>query len=81
MGKGRRGRAVRFGNRTADALRRYLRARARHPLAGRTPALLLGTKGAMTDSGLRQLLERRGANAGVENVHPTASGTPSPTPG
>ncbi len=70
MGKGRRGRAVPFGNRTADALRRYLRARARHPLAGRSPALWLGKKGAMTDSGLRQLLERRGADAGVADVHP-----------
>src|SRR4051812_22687562 len=33
MGKGRRPRAVPFGNRTGDALRRYLRARARHPMA------------------------------------------------
>src|SRR5688572_26069884 len=33
MGKGRRSRAAPFGARTADSLRRYLRARARHPLA------------------------------------------------
>ncbi len=70
MGKGRRGRAVPFGARTADALRRYLRARARHPLAPRADALWLGRKGPLTDSGLRQLLERRGADAGVPDVHP-----------
>lgn len=69
LGKGRRGRGVPFGAKTADALRRYLRARARHPLAD-SPALWLGKKGPMTDSGLRQLLERRGREAGVGNVHP-----------
>jgi site-specific recombinase XerD len=69
MGKGRRGRGVPFGAKTADALRKYLRARAKHPLAD-SPALWLGGKGPMTDSGLRQLLERRAKDAGVENVHP-----------
>jgi site-specific recombinase XerD len=70
MGKGRRARAVPFGNRTADALRRYLRLRARHPLADTTDALWVGRKGPLGDSGLRQLLERRAADAAVENVHP-----------
>jgi site-specific recombinase XerD len=69
MGKGRRSRAAPFGAKTADCLRRYLRARARHPLASR-PELWLGKKGAMTDSGVRQMLERRAADAGVENLHP-----------
>jgi site-specific recombinase XerD len=69
VGKGRRGRALPFGAKTADALRRYLRARARHPLAA-SPALWLGKKGPLTDSGLRQILERRAADAGVEHVHP-----------
>jgi len=69
MGKGRRGRAVPFGLKTADALRRYLRARARHPSKERLD-LWLTKKGAMTDSGLRQLLERRAADAGVAGVHP-----------
>jgi len=69
-GKGGRGRACPYGARTADALRRYLRARVRHPLAGRTEALWLGKKGPMTDSGVRQLLERRAADAGVEHLHP-----------
>src|SRR3954471_11046341 len=69
MGKRRRGRAAPLGARTADCLRRYLRARARHPLAAR-PELWLGKKGAMTDSGVRQMLERRASDAGVENLHP-----------
>jgi site-specific recombinase XerD len=69
MGKGRRGRAVPFGYKTAEALRRYLRTRARHPQAA-LAALWLGKKGAMTDSGLRQMLERRAADAGIDHVHP-----------
>lgn len=69
MGKGRRGRGVPFGAKTADALRRYLRIRARHALADR-PQVWLGKKGPVTDSGLRQLLERRAKDAGIENVHP-----------
>jgi site-specific recombinase XerD len=70
MGKGGRGRACPYGARTADALRRYLRARRLHPLADRADALWLGAKGAMTDSGIRQMLERRAADAGVEGLHP-----------
>jgi site-specific recombinase XerD len=69
LGKGRRGRAVPYGRKTADALRRYLRARAVHPQAD-LPNLWLGKKGPLTDSGLRQVLERRAAEAGVEDVHP-----------
>jgi site-specific recombinase XerD len=69
MGKGRRGRAVPYGRKTADALRRYLRARAQHPRAD-LPNLWLGKKGPVTDSGIRQILERRAKEAGVENVHP-----------
>ena len=68
-GKGRRIRACPFGNKTADVLRRYLRARARHPKAA-AAALWLGTKGPMTGSGIAQMLERRAKDAGIENVHP-----------
>src|SRR3712207_9329570 len=70
MGKGGRGRTVPFGVRTADALRKYLKARRRHPLADRTPALWLGRKGPLSDSGVRQMLERRGEDAGVPDLHP-----------
>lgn len=70
MGKGRRTRAVPFGAKTADALRRYLRARAREKQAATTDALWIGRKGPLTDSGIRQLLERRADDAGVPHVHP-----------
>jgi site-specific recombinase XerD len=70
MGKGGRGRACPYGARTADALRRYLRARSRHPRARWEAALWLGKKGPMTVSGLGQMLERRCADAGIPRVHP-----------
>ena len=69
MGKGGRGRAVPYGSKTADGLRRYLRARRAHPLAT-SPQLWLGKKGPMTDSGVRQMIERRAKEADVPNVHP-----------
>jgi site-specific recombinase XerD len=70
MGKGGRGRACPYGSRTADALRRYLRFRARHPMAALSKALWLGKKGPMTDSGVRQMLERRCADAKIDPIHP-----------
>ena len=70
MGKGGRGRIVPFGIKTTDALRRYLKARRTHPEATRTPALWLGRKGPLTVSGVAQMLERRGKDAGVPDLHP-----------
>lgn len=70
VGKGRRPRSAPFGAKTADALRRYIRARAKHPKAKVTGALWLGRQGGMTPSGLAQMLERRGLEAGVPDVHP-----------
>lgn len=69
LGKGGRIRACPFGAKTADALRRYLRLRSRHPF-GALAVLWLGKKGHMTDSGLRQMLERRCHDAGIPPVHP-----------
>lgn len=69
MGKGGRGRACPFGAKTADALRRYLRFRRSHNMA-QLPRLWLGVKGPLTDSGIRQLLERRAKDAEVPHVHP-----------
>jgi site-specific recombinase XerD len=69
LGKGGRHRACPFGAKTADALRRYLRFRSRHSFAD-DRSLWLGKKGAVTDSGLRQMLERRCADAGIPPVHP-----------
>jgi site-specific recombinase XerD len=70
LGKGRRQRAAPFGNRTGEPLRRYIRIRAKHPLATTTDALWLGRQGPMTDSGVRQMMERRGLQAGIEGLHP-----------
>jgi integrase len=69
-GKGGRGRACPYGAKTADALRRYLRERNRNPAAKNHTGLWIGKKGPMTDSGVRQMLERRCKDAGLEHVHP-----------
>jgi site-specific recombinase XerD len=69
VGKGRRPRAVPFGAKTARAVDRYLRARDEHALAS-TSAVWLGRSGrGFGDQALRQMLERRGEQAGVANVH------------
>jgi site-specific recombinase XerD len=69
-GKGNRRRAAAFGNRTALALRRYLRARARHAHAG-APELWLGLFGAWAGPpAFSQMLDRRGRDAGIEHIHP-----------
>jgi site-specific recombinase XerD len=70
LGKGRRLRACPFGRTTAQALDRYLRARARHPQA-HLPALWLGErgKGAMTASGVAQVVKCRSSDAGIGHVH------------
>lgn len=68
MGKGRRSRACPFGHRTAQALDRYLRKRREHPHAG-SPMLWLGKKGALTDSGILQVVRRRGRLAGIPHIY------------
>jgi site-specific recombinase XerD len=68
-GKGDKQRTVRFTYDTARALDRYARERAKHRLA-RSSALWLGLRGSMTSSGVYQMIERRGKQAGVEvNPH------------
>lgn len=69
MGKGRRPRACAFGAKTAKALDRYLRIRARHREADR-PELWLGHAGPMTDSGVYQTIRDRAIAAGIGHVHP-----------
>jgi len=69
IGKGSRGRAVPFGSKAGTALDRYLRERTKHPNAS-LPNLWLGGKGAMTTSGIGQMLRRRGDQAGVDDLHP-----------
>jgi site-specific recombinase XerD len=70
MGKGSRPRAVPFGGKTGTALDRYIRERAKHKLA-KLPNLWIGSRGGpMTESGIAQMLRRRGAQASVVDLHP-----------
>jgi integrase/recombinase XerD len=78
-GKGAKGRRVGFGDRTAESLSRYLRARRRHPQHER-PELWLAwhngrhsnpaaARGVLTYEGLRGALERRAEAAGIPGFH------------
>jgi site-specific recombinase XerC len=70
VGKGRRPRDLPFGAKTAQALDRYLRLRSRHSQAN-LPALWLGRRsGAMTPSGVYQVIRRRARQAGLPPMHP-----------
>lgn len=69
LGKGSRHRAAPFGVKAAMALRRYLRARARHSHLG-VPELWLGPFGPWTTPAFGQLLTRRGRDAGIDGLHP-----------
>lgn len=65
VGKGRRPRTVPFGDKTSDALRRYIRSRRQHKYADR-PELWLAVKGPLTPSGIQQMLRRLARRAGIE---------------
>ena len=70
MGKGRRERILPIGPKVVKALDRYLRERAHHSEAG-SRALWIGHKGGMTDSGVGQMVKRRGREAGLgDHLHP-----------
>ena len=69
VGKGRRERPVPIGHRTVKALDRYIRRRALHPQAMQ-PWLWLGHRGQLTNSGIFQLVRRRGREAGLGEIHP-----------
>lgn len=69
LGKGGRARVVALMPKPAEALDRYLRARRRHTF-GHLPDLWIGERGRLTDSGLRQMLDRRCDDAGLEHINP-----------
>jgi site-specific recombinase XerD len=75
LGKGGRQRALPFGRKTAQALDRYLRAR--HPRAD-LEWLWIGKFGRITESGIAQVLRRRGRQAGLKDCTRTSSATRSP---
>jgi site-specific recombinase XerC len=68
LGKGSRPRACPFGRKTAQAVDRYLRARSRHQQAGEA-WLWLGKQGRLGDTGVAQVVKRRGEQAGLK-LHP-----------
>ena len=69
LGKGRRPRACPFGSKTAAALDRYLRARAKHRHAN-LPNFWIGQQGAMAGSGVNQVLNKRTKAAGIAPINP-----------
>ena len=69
LGKGRRERVLAIGKKTVRALDRYIRMRTRHKDAD-LPILWLSRKGRLTDNGIRQMLQRRGRQAGIGHIYP-----------
>jgi site-specific recombinase XerD len=69
LGKGRKFRSVGLGAKRRSHSTGTSGLVAPHPQAHR-PELWIGKKGALTVSGVRQMLERRGAEAGIEGLHP-----------
>jgi site-specific recombinase XerD len=71
VGKGRRGRALPFGQATALSLGRYLRSRAKDPQAGKSELWLSEKgRGPMLPNGIAQMLRRRGHAVGIDGLHP-----------
>jgi integrase/recombinase XerC len=71
VGKGRRARALPFGEATALALGRYLRVRAKSSRSS-LPNLWLGnnnSRGALEGNGIRIMLRRRGDLVGIQGLH------------
>jgi site-specific recombinase XerD len=68
-GKGGSDRIMPVGDKTLKALDRYLRRRALMRQAKKTDALWIGHKGAMSDSGIAQMVKRRGVQAGLGDIH------------
>ncbi len=69
-GKGRKWRRVPYSGAAATALDRYLAVRPINRWADRSDHVWLGVKGHVTRSGIQQMLERVGAQVGIEGLHP-----------
>lgn len=59
---------VPFGRKTAQALDRYVRERARHRFA-QAEAFWLSRQGPLNDSAVDLMIRRRARQAGVDGVH------------
>jgi site-specific recombinase XerD len=80
LGKGRRERALPYGHKTAVALDRYLRVRARHKDA-HLPWLWLGKRGRLTAWASSSSCAAGVSRPACRGSTPISSATPSPTPG
>ncbi|MFY9219874.1 MAG: tyrosine-type recombinase/integrase [Candidatus Nanopelagicales bacterium] len=69
LGKGRRPRDLPFGDRTAVAIKAYLKVRRAHSKAA-SDKLWIGDRGDFKESGVQQMLKRRCDEAGMERIHP-----------
>jgi integrase/recombinase XerD len=69
-GKGGRGRRVPISPQTARAVDRYLRARARHPLADGPALWLARGSRRLGYSSLYKLIQQRAEVAGIRGLHP-----------
>lgn len=67
--KSKRDRIVPLTRDVVAALDKYLRVRHAHPYA-ELPWLWLGKRGRLSDSGILQVVKRRGRQAGVPGLHP-----------
>ena len=74
LGKGRRRRTVPFGSRTTGALSRYVEFRDSHPRRARSE-LWLSRKGALTASGVAQMLNRRCRDSDIDPITYTSFDT------
>lgn len=68
-GKGSKVRPVYFGARTVRALDRYIRVRGQHRWV-HLDALFLTQRGALSTDGARERMKIRGAQAGIDDLHP-----------
>ncbi|MGH2367493.1 MAG: tyrosine-type recombinase/integrase [Chloroflexota bacterium] len=69
ISKSRRARVVPFSRATEKALDRYFRVRRQRQDA-ESPWLWLGKRGRLTDSGILQIVQQRGEQAGMKGLHP-----------
>lgn len=69
LGKGDKIRPVYFGDKTTAAIDTYLRARASSRWT-HLDSLWLSQRGPMTPDGVREILRARGAQAGIDDLHP-----------
>lgn len=70
LGKFSRVRVVPFGRKTAAALDRYVRERARHPHGGDSAdRFWIGRQGPLKDDAVDQIIRRRARQAGLSGTH------------